>query len=280
MEPCSIGSTAFREGNMDVRLSAINVYPVKGIRGEPVSGGLVEPAGLRGDRRWILADAQGIFLSQRSFPRLALLSGTFDGTTLKLSGPDLEPMTIPVPDGSSRMRVRVWRDDVDAAAVAPETDRLLSTWLGHPCHLAYMDDGCRRPITSAAGRPSEVVSFADGYPLLLISESSLEDLNAHLDVPLPMDRFRPNLVVAGCAAFAEDQWRRIAIGDTVFRHAGLCARCSVTTVDQATGTRVGEEPLRTLAKYRQTEEGVVFGVNLVPEKTGAITVGDRITILE
>jgi uncharacterized protein len=124
------------------------------------------------------------------------------------------------------------------------------------------------------------VSFADGYPCLAISTASLANLNSRLDVPLPMDRFRPNLVVDGCEPFAEDGWRKMAVGDTLLRFAGLCTRCSVTTVDQASGQRTSTEPLRTLATFRQKGNGVVFGVNLVPEKTGVITVGDPIRILE
>jgi len=265
---------------MDIHLSAINVYPVKGIRGIPVPRGFVEPAGLTGDRRWIIVDDHGTFLSQRTQPRLALLTGAFDGTTLKMDGPGQESLVIRVPDGKERIAVRVWRDEVDAAAAPAAADRWLSSFLEHPCRLAFMDDDGARPISSPRGQPGDTVSFADGYPLLLISEASLADLNERLDDPLPMDRFRPNLVAAGCAAFAEDRWRRIAIGEAIFRHAGLCARCSVTTVDQATGIRAGEEPLRTLLDFRQTEAGVVFGVNLVPEKGGVIAAGDPLTVLD
>jgi uncharacterized protein YcbX len=264
---------------MDIRLSAIHLYPVKSIRGIVASRAELEPDGLRHDRRWVIVDDQGKFISQRTHPDLALITGSFDGNRLALSAPGRNPLELEVPDGNRRIDVTVWRDHLDAAAADPRADRWLSDFLDHPCRLAFMDEACRRPISSAGGRPGETVSFADGYPCLLISTASLADLNARLADPLPMDRFRPNLVVTGCEAYAEDGWRKIAIGQTVFRFAGLCPRCSVTTVDQTSGLRSSEEPLRTLVTYRQRESGVVFGVNLVPEQTGEITVGDQVTVL-
>lgn len=264
---------------MDLRLSAIHLYPVKGIRGVSVDSAEAEPAGLRNDRRWIIVDEEGNFLSQRSLPRMALVTGSFDGLKLELSAPGRDPMSVNLPDGKRRLQVTVWRDTVAAAAGDPATDEWLSSFLGHSCRLAYMDDSCTRPISSSQGQAGETVSFADGYPLLMISRASLEDLNSRLEAPLPMDRFRPNLVIDGCPAFEEDRWRRIGIGKAVFRFAGLCPRCSVTTVDQQSGLRESEEPLRTLVTYRNTEDGVVFGVNLIPESPGTISTGDEITIL-
>lgn len=265
---------------MGIRLSAIIRYPVKGIAGHSVARSRVEPSGLRHDRRWIVVDERGNFLSQRSLPRLALVGGTFDGTRLELTAPGRDPLHLTVPDGRRRTALTVWRDRVDGAAAEPAADRWLSGFLDRPCRLVYMDERCRRPLTSPLGRPGETVSFADGYPVLLISAASLADLNERLDRPLPMDRFRPNLVVEGCGAFAEDRWRRVAIGEAVFRHAGLCPRCTVTTVDQASGERAGQEPLRTLATYRRQEDGVVFGVNLIPERTGEIVAGGTVAVLE
>jgi len=265
---------------MDIRLSAIHLYPVKGIRAVDVSRAHLEPKGLRGDRRWVIVDDQGIFLSQRIFPRMALIGGDFDGHRLVLYAPGLDALSLGIPDGKTRLKVTVWRDTVDAAAAGPDADIWLSNFLGHPCRLAFMDEACRRRISSPAGKPKEEVSFADGYPCLVISTASLADLNARLEKPLPMDRFRPNLVVDGCGPFAEDGWRKIAVGDTVLRFAGLCARCSVTTVDQGSGRRTSAEPLETLATFRQRENGVVFGVNLIPEEAGVINVGDPVKILE
>ena len=264
---------------MVIRLSAIHLYPVKGIRGVTATRAHVESEGLRHDRRWMIVDDEGHFLSQRSHPALALLAGRFNGHHLELTAPGQAPLSLDTPDGTQRIAVTVWRDRVDAAAAGNQGDAWISRYLGNKCRMAYMDDSCSRSITSSQGRPGESVSFADGYPFLLVSYASLADLNSRLDTPLPMDRFRPNLVVAGCEAFAEDGWRKLAVGEAVFRFAGLCARCSVTTVDQKSGIRASKEPLRTLATYRQGEGGVVFGVNLVPEKTGVIAIGDRVRVL-
>ncbi|MEN8007492.1 MAG: MOSC N-terminal beta barrel domain-containing protein [Candidatus Krumholzibacteriota bacterium] len=265
---------------MDIRLSAIHLYPVKGIRGVSVAAAQVERAGLRHDRRWIIVDERGKFISQRTHPRLALISGNFDGDRLELAGPGREPFQLKVPAGNHRAEVTVWNDRVDAAVAGPQADRWLSAFLDQPCRLAYLDDAAARPITSAAGRPAETVSFADGYPCLLTSTASVTDLNGRLDDPVPMDRFRPNLVVTGTDAFAEDSWAKVAIGEAVFRVAGPCSRCGVTTVDQATGERASEEPLRTLATYRQTAKGIEFGINLVPEREGTISVGDEVRVEE
>ena len=266
------------EGNMDLRLSAIHLYPVKGIRGVTVAGAHVAAAGLQGDRRWVIVDDGGQFISQRSHPGLALITGAFDGRALTLAATGRPTLPVPVPDGKTRLDVTVWRDTVSAAA-APEADRWLADVLGQQVHLAYMDESCVRPVSSDSGRSGDTVSFADGYPLLVISRASLDDLNARLEHPVPMDRFRPNLVIDGCPAFAEDRWTRFRIGTATFRHAGLCARCSVTTVDQRTGRRNSPEPLRTLATYRREGDGVVFGVNLIPETCGEISTGDAVSII-
>jgi len=265
---------------MEPLLSAINLYPVKGIRAVAVDRALVTPAGLEHDRRWMVVDDRGQFLSQRTHPRLALVTGSTADGRLDLAAPGLPPLHLQVPDGIRRLQVTVWDDQVDAAAADPRADRWLSRFLGRACRLAYLDDPSGRPLSSSHGKAREVVSFADGYPCLLASTASLADLNGRLSDPLPMDRFRPNLVVEGCGAFAEDGWRRLAIGEAVFRFAGLCARCTVTTVDQQTGLSGCDEPLRTLAGYRRQEKGVMFGVNLVPERTGQVALGDRVTVLE
>lgn len=264
---------------MDIRLSAIHLYPVKGMRGVSARRAAVENQGLRGDRRWVVVGADGTFLSQRTHPRLAVLSAVIRGQGLELSAPGRRAIRIDPPSGQDRIAVTVWNDSLEAAAADGAADSWLSDFLEVPCRLAYMDDSRLRPISSAAGRPGEYVSFADGYPLLLISEASLEDLNGRLSEPLPMDRFRPNLVVTGCEPFAEDSWSRISVGEVVFRTAGQCARCSVTTVDQESGTRNSAEPLRTLASFRKTDKGVVFGVNLIPEQPGPLVLGDGVTLL-
>ncbi len=261
---------------MNIVLSGIFVYPVKALRGQAREFSTVEPEGLAGDRRWLIVDPDGRFISQRSEPKLARIAARTDDGQLILTAPDRPDLTVVPPDGRQRQIVTVWRDEVSAATADPHASRWLSDFLGRRCHLVWMDDACRRPISGSGGRDGEQVSFADGYPCLVVSEASLADLNGRLTAVVPMDRFRPNLVVSGCAPFAEDTWARLAIGEAVFRNAGPCARCSVTTVDQQSGRRLAPEPLRTLGAYRRTEKGVIFGVNLVVEKPGRIACGDAI----
>lgn len=260
-------------------LTAIGLYPLKGARGGAVQDAAVTPRGLAGDRLWMIVDAQGKFVSQRSHPELALLETAGRQDSLELSLPGRPTLACPVPDGARRLDVGIWADTVDAADAGDEAAAWVSDVIGMPCRLVYQDDPMSRPIPSPKGREGDVVSFADGSPVLLCGEAALADLNARLDAPLPMDRFRPNLVFDGGAPFAEDGFGRLSVGEVIFRNTGPCARCTVTTVDQTTGDR-GKEPLRTLATYRQQAEGVMFGVNLVPENSGCVRVGEALKILD
>jgi len=265
--------------NTTFSVTAISLYPLKGAGAVGVDRAEVTSRGLRGDRCWMVVDSDGRFLSQRSHPALAVVGSALLPDGLVLAAPDRAPVTCRVPDPSDRCQVEIWRDTVEAAAGPAEASAWLSDLLGLPCRLVYQDRPDSRSITSSRGRPGETVSFADGFPVLLCSESSLADLNGRLSQPVSMDRFRPNLVVTGSDPFAEDRWRRLVIGSVTFRNAGPCPRCSVTTVDQTTGQKE-TEPLRTLATYRQETGGVMFGVNLVPEITGMVAEGDPVRILE
>ncbi len=260
---------------MSIALTDIFIYPVKSLQAINLKCAKVCPSGLANDRRWVIVGPEGDFLSQRSCPSLAQVSVEICDNGLVLHAGNKPPLWLATPSGNRRQRVSIWRDEVDAAAV-PEADQWLSEFLGQRCHLAWMDANCRRPITSDAGRPGETVSFADGYPCLMIGEASLADLNRRLSAPVPMARFRPNLVIAGAEPFAEDNWQYVSIGTARFRNAGSCARCNVTTIDQITGQTSAPEPLQTLATFRQSEKGVLFGVNLVVDIPGQIKVGDEL----
>lgn len=260
---------------MSIVLADICVYPVKALRGVHLRRAVVAPQGLVDDRRWVIVDRDGQFVSQRTHPALARVAAQVSPNGLVLTAPDQPQLAVAYPTGEDRAMIRVWRDEVSAAVAAPTADRWLTHVLGESCRLVWMDAACRRPLTGAEGA-SGSVSFADGYPCLLANEASLADLNERLATPVPMDRFRANLVVSGTHAFAEDDWTRLTIGEVVLRAAGPCARCTVTTVDQVSGHRTGPEPLRTLATYRQSEKGVLFGLNLVVERPGVVQVGDRV----
>ncbi|MFH0518077.1 MOSC domain-containing protein [Streptomyces sp. M41] len=270
------------------QLRSIHLHPVKACRGTAPREAVVEPWGLRGDRRWALIDDGGKVVTQRRHPRLALIAATLlPGGGVRLSAPGMESLTVPVPRPVGLLPVELFKDKVEAVlAEADAAHAWCSAHLGTPVRLVHMDDpGTRRPVDPEYALPGETVSFADGYPLLLTSAASLDALNSLIaqgdhaeEGPLPMNRFRPNVVVSGTAAWAEDDWSRIAIGEVAFRIPKTCGRCVVTTTDQGTAER-GREPLYTLGRHRRLGGKLVFGQNLVPLSRGTIRVGDPVTIL-
>ncbi|GAA2814097.1 MOSC domain-containing protein [Streptomyces showdoensis] len=272
-------------------LHSVHVHPVKALRGFSPAQAEVEPWGLAGDRRWTVVDAAGDVVTQRQHARLALSAAALlpDGG-VTLSAPGAEPLTVEVPDPRSTaatITVEIFGDRVEAVPADPAADAWFSAYLDSEVRLVHMDDPARRrPVDPDFALPGETVSFADGYPLLAATTSSLDALNSliaqgdHADEgPLPMNRFRPNVVIDGTAPWAEDGWRRLAIGEVTFRVAKSCGRCVVTTTDQGTAER-GKEPLRTLARHRRDGNRLIFGQNLVPEHRGVIKVGDPVEILD
>lgn len=256
------------------------VYPVKSLGGVELSEAEVEARGFRHDRRWMIVDDAGVFRSQRRFPRMALVSVRVGEDSLLLDAPGMPTLEVPFEGtpGESVLSVSVWGDEVRAVAVGPRADRWFGEFLGVRCRLVRMPDDAVRPVDPKYSLAEDKTSFSDGYPFLLLSQASLDDLNGRLAEPLPVDRFRPNIVVEGCGAFAEDGWGRVGIGDLPFRVAKPCARCAITTVDQKTAAR-SKEPLRTLATYRKRGSAVLFGQNLIHDGTGALRVGDAVEIL-
>jgi len=268
-------------------LSAINRFPVKSCRGEAVDSAVVEPWGLAGDRRWMVVDEEGEVITAREANHLVLVHPELTGDGLRLTAPDLPPLDVPTPDSRTQTRVTLWSSTLTAAPAGPEADAWFSKTLGRTARLVHLDDPTRRPTSPAFSEPGDRVSFADGYPLLVATEASLAALNdvvlersqgAH--PPLPMARFRPNVVVAGTAAWDEDDWRRIRIGDAVFRAVKGCARCVITTIDPGTAVRE-KEPIASLARIRRWDGATWFGVNLIPDTAGAtIRVGDEVEVLD
>jgi uncharacterized protein len=263
-------------------IKSLHIYPVKGLKGIDLDHARATERGLEHDRRWMVVDAGGEFLSQREHPRMATVWTDIAGGALSLSAPDVGEVSVPlVPASKHAMKVRVWRSTCDAIPVSAQADRWLSDYLELPCRLVYMPDSTQRLSNPDYGGEGNLVGFADGYAYLAIGEASLADLNAKLlarnHPALPMNRFRPNLVVSGMAAFAEDAWRDVEIGGAVLRGAKPCGRCQVTTTDQSTGEVRGPEPLATLATYRDSNRfGVMFGMNLVTVRAGTIRVGDTV----
>jgi len=258
-----------------IRVTELHVYPVKACRGVPVSSAEVLERGFAGDRRWMIVDAGGVFVTQRTEPRLALVRTALLGGELELEAPGVGSVRLPVAQvAGARREVQVW-NHVGSAVAHAEGSEWVSGYLGAPHSLVYMPDEHRRPVNPERARPGDIVSFADAYPFLLLSDASLDALNARLAAPVVMARFRPNIVVSGCAAFEEDAWARLAIGSVGFRGVKRCDRCAVTTVDPETA-ETGVEPLRTLATFRREAGKVWFGMNLVHDGPGTLSVGDEL----
>ncbi len=265
---------------MPLTVSEIMIFPVKSLRGSALDEAVVEPRGLRFDRRWLVVDANNRFVTQRTRPRMALIAVTVQDGGLTLVAPGMPPLHVPTGATGMERRVTIWRDTVLARDVGDPAAIWLSTVLDLSCRLVQMPDSTERVVNPAYGMPGDIVSFADGYPFMLISQASLDDLNARLPFPFPMRRFRPNLVVAGATPFAEDTWKRVRIGNIVFRVVKPCERCIIPTVDPEAGVFAGKEPLRTLATYRKVGSKVLFGQNLIAEGMGVLHVGDSVQQLE
>jgi uncharacterized protein YcbX len=261
---------------MTLRLSGLCVYPIKSARGIALEQAEVDQFGLQYDRRWMVVDREGQFLSQRNHPRLALVIPSIRDDRLLVNAPGMPTLDLPIQPGDAvTTRVTVWRDTCDGSWLGEKPARWFSDFLGCSCGLVYMPSNVMRPANPLFAPAGTQVSFADAYPFLLISEQSLADLNRRLASPLPMNRFRPNLVVSGGEPYQEDGWSRIEIGGLGLRVVKPCERCVVTTTDQFTTER-GQEPLRTLAKYRKRGTEVMFGQNLVHERPGSLRVGDQV----
>jgi uncharacterized protein YcbX len=255
-------------------VTRLALYPVKSLGGFEVESYEVDDLGPRLDRRWMVLDGEGDFLTQRWRPRMALIRAALEdgGRSVRLSAPGMPSVSAPQGGGATRP-ARVWNDRAEAEGCGRDADRWLSEFLGESCSLVFMPERTVRKIGRRAAESLGRVSFADAYPFLLLSEASLEDLNGRLADALPVNRFRPNIVVGGVAPFAEDGWDRLTVGALPLVVAKRCVRCVLTTIDQETGA-AGQEPLRTLATYRRADGGVVFGVNLAHQATGRIAVGD------
>jgi uncharacterized protein YcbX len=268
------------ETSSKIHLSGLHIYPIKSCGGIAVDEWGVGERGLHYDRRWMLIDEAGLFISQRELPRMALIEVRIESDGLVVDAPGMSSLVVPFrpPDGKL-MLARVWDDLVESQTVGGGADRWFSELLDLNCKLVYLPDGSVRPVDPAYGEPGDRVGFADSFPFLLISNASLANLNARLDHPLPMNRFRPNLVVGGCEPFAEDGWSLVRIGQLTFRVVKPCARCAITTVDQDTAAK-GKEPLRTLARFRRAGNKVLFGQNLIHDEPGTLHTGDPVEILQ
>lgn len=264
-------------------VTELHRFPVKSFRGHALDRATIGPRGIEGDRRWMIVDDDGRFLTRREVPAMALFDVAPDGDALVIHHPALgvHRLTIPAA-GGPLVAARIWGDVVQVRATDAATTAYLSRALGRSVRLVYQDDACLRPVDPAFATAGDHVSLSDGFPLLLVAQASLDVLNAELPVAMPVARFRPNIVVAGAAAWDEDRWRRIRVGAVTLRLPKPCSRCIITTQDPLSGAREhGNEPLSTLLRIgRMGKGGVMFGQNAIPENTGTIATGDAIEILE
>jgi hypothetical protein len=263
-----------------ISLSSLIYHPIKACRGFEVDATNVERMGLQHDRRMMVVTPEGEFLTQREYPKLAWVTPTLKDGTLILSAPDFDSVQVPIQTTGTSQPVNVWHSKgVQAIDQGGEAAGWFSAWLGRAVRLVHIADGFKRKLNPQyAVNDDDHTGFADGYPILIISEESLEDLNSRLETPVLMNRFRPNIVIKGCEPFAEDTWNQIRIGDVKLSIVKPCARCVVTTIDKET-LEQGKEPLKTLGKYRKHELGAIFGQNVIPLNGGRLQLGMSVEVL-
>jgi uncharacterized protein YcbX len=263
-----------------ISLSGLIYYPIKACRGFEVDSANVERMGLQYDRRMMVVTPEGEFLTQREYPKLAWVTPTLKDGALTLCAPDFDSIKVNIQTSGTSQPVDVWHSKgVQAIDQGEEAAGWFSAWLGRAVRLVHIADGYKRKLNPQyAVNADDHTGFADGYPILIISEESLEDLNSRLETPVPMNRFRPNVVVKGSEPFAEDTWNQIRIGDVKLSIVKPCARCVVTTIDTET-LEQGKEPLKTLGKYRKHELGAIFGQNVIPLNGGRLQLGMSVEVL-
>jgi uncharacterized protein YcbX len=262
-----------------ITVSALIYYPIKACRGIEVDSACVSRMGLEHDRCLMVITPEGEFLTQREFPRLALVTPKLSSSMLQLSAPNYESIQFGIQTSGTSWPVNIWKSKgVHAIDQGEEAASWFSDWLGTEVRLVHIADGCKRLVNeSYAVNDDDHTGFADGYPILLASEEGLQDLNSHLESPVPMNRFRPNIVVKGCEPFEEDTWNRIGIGNVELAVVKPCARCVVTTIDKETLEK-NKEPLKTLGKYRKHKLGAIFGQNVIPLNGGSIRLGMTVEV--
>lgn len=261
-----------------VAITELHIYPVKSLAGIQLESTKIDSMGLQFDRRWMVVSPDGGFITQRTVPKMALLNTSLKDAQLTLSTAGKEPHSVALTTSDSeKMDVMIWKDNLRVSKISDATDAWLSNALGIPCHLVYIEDDVLRQCDLNFSAAGERTGFADGFPILIASEESLADLNQRLDIAVDMRRFRPNIVIAGSEAFAEDKLDKFSIGKVSMKAVKICSRCPMPTVDPDLGERTGQEPMATLSTYRKWGGKVFFGMNVIQQQQGSISVGDSLT---
>lgn len=263
-----------------IALSSLIYYPIKACRGHEVEAWNVGRMGLERDRRMMIVTPDGEFLTQRQISKLALINPVLNDDVLTLSAPNMDSLQVAIRTSGHSWSVNIWHSKgVQAIDQGEEAVEWLSEFLNTSVRLVHIADGYKRLVSQEyAVNEDDHTGFADGYPILIISEESFQDLNSRLETPVPMNRFRPSIVVKGCEAYAEDTWNRIRIGDVKLAIVKPCARCEVTTIDKETLER-RKEPLKTLGKYRKHTLGAIFGQNVIPLNGGRLELGMSVEVI-
>lgn len=263
-----------------LRISELFVYPIKSLGGISLTSARVTDRGFEHDRRWMLVNERGQFMTQRTTAELALFSAEVRLDGLLVSNKNArDSILIPFSPSAETMMVEVWGDRCRGNIVSNEVNDWFSDHLSSKCSLVYMTDATRRRVDGRYAQNKEITSFSDAYPFLIIGQSSLNDLNARMGEALPINRFRPNIVFTGGQPFEEDTWAHFNSNGIDFFGVKLCARCVMTTINQEEAVK-GKEPLKTLATYRMKDKKIFFGQNIIHKGEGLVHVGDSIEIKE
>lgn len=263
-------------------ISHLYVYPIKSLGGFEISSAKLTDRGFEHDLRWMLVDEQHQFLTQRDFPQMALLRTAIQANELTVyeKGNEMDKIHVNLyPTGSNMIRVQVWDDMCEAIELSDEVDQWFSQKLNRVCKLVYMPDDSKRKVDADYAKADELTGFSDAFPVLMIGQASLDDLNSRLETPVPMNRFRPNIVFTGGSPFEEDTMKHFQINGIDLYAVKPCARCVVTTTDQETGI-IAKEPLKTLSTYRTGNNKVYFGQNILYRNEGMIKVGDELKVVQ
>lgn len=260
-----------------ISLSELTIYPLKSCGEIALNQAKLSPFGLELDRRWMLIDEQGMMLTQRKHARMCLIRCSLNNGQLTVSAPGTPSLDIQITDNITK--ATVWEDTCNAYDCGDAASNWFSAFLNTPARLVYFPDDEQRQVDLNYARPGDITAFSDGFPYLLISQASLDDLNSRLQTAVEMNRFRPNLVITGNEAFAEDQWKRIRIGTIEFSLVKPCSRCIIPSINPANAEKT-TEPVKTLASYRLCENKIFFGQNVIAHGSGLLEVGMPVEIIE